>query len=343
MTELPEIEGGQRNGIESVLRVVDCLAGGEVEVVGEIVEEEQSYRIRWSVQVTERCTVNPAGPRTLAGAGGPVERLIFPGLLAATALTVLSVTFWLPEGRRREFLREAALVISAALLYFLIRGATEGRAAEAVARALDLQDLERALGLAFEADLQALIIDHDRLVDLANAVYIGLHWPVIAAIAIWLHAQDLTRYRNYRNAMMLSGLVGLIIFAMWPMAPPRLADPELIDTVVERSNAYRLMQPPQLTNQYAAMPSLHLGWNLLMAIALVRESKHIALQLVGWATPVVMLFAMVATANHFVLDGLAGAMIVVLALGTVEVLFPRIREMRAQRGLTGNAEVIEED
>ena len=230
-------------------------------------------------------------------------------------------------------MREAALVISAAFLYFLIRGATEGRAAEAIARALALQDLERALGLAVEADLQALIIDHDRLVDLANAVYIGLHWPVIAAIAIWLHAQDLTRYRNYRNAMMLSGLVGLIIFAMWPMAPPRLADPELIDTVVERSNAYRLMQPPQLTNQYAAMPSLHLGWNLLMAIALVRESRHVVLHIVGWLTPVVMLLAMVTTANHFLLDGVAGAAIVVVALLVVELLFPWIRGRYGRRGV----------
>jgi len=262
-----------------------------------------------------------------------MERFIFLGLLAATALTVLGVTFWLPEGRRREFLREAALVISAAFLYFLIRGATEGRAAEAIARALALQDLERALGLAVEADLQALIIDHDRLVDLANAVYIGLHWPVIAAIAIWLHARDVTRYRNYRNAMMLSGLIGLIIFATWPMAPPRLADPELIDTVVERSNAYRLMQPPQLTNQYAAMPSLHLGWNLLMAIALVRESRHVALHVVGWLTPVVMLLAMVMTANHYLLDGFAGAAIVVVALVVVELLFPWIRGRCERRGV----------
>ena len=261
-----------------------------------------------------------------------MERLIFLGLLAATTLTVLAVTFWLPEGRRREFLLEAALVISVYFLYFLIRGATEGRAEEAVGRALALQDLEAALGLAFEADLQALIIDHDRLVDLANAIYIGLHWPVIAVIAIWLHAQHPRSYLHYRNAMMLSGLVGLIIFAMWPVAPPRLADPELIDTVVDRSNAYRVMQPPQLTNQYAAMPSLHLGWNMLMAIALVRESRHVVLHMVGWLTPPMMLLAMIMTANHFVLDGVAGAVLIVASLLAVEWLVPRIRGMRERRG-----------
>ena len=93
-----------------------------------------------------------------------MEQLIFPGLLAVTALTVLGVTFWLPEGRRRGFLREAAIMVSAFFVYFLIRGATEGRADEAIDRAMALHDLEGALGLAVEDELQALIIDHDRLV-----------------------------------------------------------------------------------------------------------------------------------------------------------------------------------
>ena len=263
-----------------------------------------------------------------------MERLIFLALVAATALTVLGVTFRLPSGRRREFLLEAALVISAFFLYFLIRGATEGRAEEAINRALALEELERSLGLLVEAELQALIIDHDWLVDLANATYIGLHWPLISATAIWLHAQHPRRYLDYRNAMLLSGLIGLIVFATLPVAPPRLADPELIDTVVERSNAYRLMQPPQLTNQYAAMPSLHLGWNLLMGIALVRESSRRALHLVGWLTPLVMLLAMILTANHYLLDGIAGATVAIVALLAVELSpspFEWLRRWRTAR------------
>lgn len=280
---------------------------------------------------------------TLADAGGPVERLIFLALLAATALTVLIFTLRLHPRRRLEFLREAAVVISAYFLYFLIRSVTEGRADEAIERALALQDLERSLGIAIEGDLQALIIDHDWLVDLANGVYIGLHWPLIAAIALWLYHEHTERYFTYRNAVLLSGLVGLIIFATLPVAPPRLADPELIDTVVERSNAYRVMQPPALTNQYAAMPSLHLGWNLLMSIALIRESKHLLLQVTGWATPVLMLLAMTVTANHYLLDGVVGAVIVVAALLALESLFPWIRAMREQRRPVATVPVSDDD
>lgn len=272
-----------------------------------------------------------------------MERLIFLALLAATALIVLGVAVRLPEGRRRGFLREAALVISAFFLYFLIRGATEGRAEEAIGRALALRDLERSLGLLVEADLQAVIIDHDWLVDLANAAYIGLHWPLISVIAIWLLARHPRRYLGYRNAMLLSGLIGLIVFATLPVAPPRLADPELIDTVVERSNAYRLMQPPQLTNQYAAMPSLHFGWNLLMGIALVRESRHRALHLVGWLTPVVMMFAMVVTANHYLLDAAAGAAVVLVALLAVEVVPSPSSWLRRWRTARLTGPLIESD
>ena len=168
--------------------------------------------------------------------------------------------------------------------------------------------------------------------DLANAIYIGLYWPMIAAIAIWLLTQHRDRYFDYRNAMLLSGLIGLVVFATLPVAPPRLTDPEFVDTVVERSNVYRLMQPPQLTNQYAAMPSLHLGWNLLMAIALIRESRHVLLHVVGWLTPVLMLLAMIMTANHYLLDGVAGAVIVVIALIVVERVRLRTKGSAAEGG-----------
>jgi hypothetical protein len=272
-----------------------------------------------------------------------VERIIFFGLLVVAALTVLGFTLRLHPTRRLAFLREAVIIISAYFIYFLIRSLTEGRADEAIQRALALEDVERWLGIGVEAAVQGLIIEHDWLVALANWIYIGLHWPLIAAIALWLYHEHTERYFTYRNAILLSGLVGLIIFATLPMAPPRLADPELIDTVVERSNSYRLMQPPALTNQYAAMPSLHLGWNLLMSIALVRESRHVLLQVIGWGTPVLMFLAMVMTANHYVLDGVAGAAIVVVALLAIDRLFPWIRAWRAQRGLTVNLQVIEED
>jgi hypothetical protein len=147
-------------------------------------------------------------------------------------------------------------------------------------------------------------------VTLFNWIYIWGHWPVIIAVGVYLfrfHRQD---YRLLRNAMFLSGFIGFAFFAFFPVAPPRLVDPDLIDTVTLHSNAYRALQPPGLTNQYAAFPSLHFGWNLLVGFALWRVSTRVLLRLLAVAGPTAMGIAVVATANHFVLDLAGGAVIV---------------------------------
>ena len=75
--------------------------------------------------------------------------------------------------------------------------------------------------------------------------------------------------------MFLSGAIGFLFFALLPVAPPRLADPSLIDTVTLHSEAYRALQPPGLTNQYAAFPSLHFGWNLLVGFAVWGATRNV--------------------------------------------------------------------
>ena len=97
------------------------------------------------------------------------------------------------------------------------------------------------------------------------------------------------------------------------MAPPRFLD-GFVDTVTLNSNAYRVLQPPSLTNQYAAMPSLHVGWNLLMGIALYRHATARPVKLFGVLMPVAMYAATVLTANHFLLDGLAGSAVALTGL-----------------------------
>jgi hypothetical protein len=172
----------------------------------------------------------------------------------------------------------------------------------------------RALGLFIEPSLQAAILDERWLVDVANWVYVWGHWPVIAGVGVWLYRSRSERYRLVRNALLISGAIGLVIFAAFPVAPPRLADIGVVDTVAEHSNFYRVLQPPPLTNQYAALPSLHFGWNLLIGIALMRESTHRAGRLVGAALPLAMLAAVVLTANHYLVDTLAGGAIALIGL-----------------------------
>jgi hypothetical protein len=98
--------------------------------------------------------------------------------------------------------------------------------------------------------------------------------------------------------------------------PPtvRLLDVGPVGTVSERSHAYRVQQPPSLVNQYAAMPSFHAGWDLLMGIALVREGRTLLTRVVGCVLPVAMALAVVVTANHDILDVVAGTWIVAVSL-----------------------------
>jgi PAP2 superfamily len=87
-------------------------------------------------------------------------------------------------------------------------------------------------------------------VTLANWVHIWGHWPVIAAVAIALYRWNRPGYALLRNAVFISGAIGFLFFALLPVAPPRLLEVGLVDTVLERSTAYRALQPPELTNQY---------------------------------------------------------------------------------------------
>ena len=216
--------------------------------------------------------------------------------------------------RRFPFLREVAGVLAAYFAYFAVRGATEGDVELAMEHAKLVQRFERGLGLFIEPQLQAAILSERWLVDLVNWVYVWGHWPVIAAVAIWLYRSSPKRYRLTRNAFLISGAIGLVIFTTFPVAPPRLADMGLVDTVVQRSNFYHVLQPPSLTNQFAAVPSLHFGWSLLIGIALFRESRHPLGRAIGVLLPVAMLAAVVLTANHYLVDTVAGGTIALIGL-----------------------------
>ncbi|HEC11041.1 MAG TPA: phosphatase PAP2 family protein [Acidimicrobiales bacterium] len=213
-----------------------------------------------------------------------------------------------------DLVKQVLLMVGAALLYFAVRGLSEGRVGVAIRHGHDILRLESRLGLDWERGLQSLIIDHHVLVTLANWIYIYGHWPVIAATLVWLFHCHRRNYLLLRNAMFVSGAIGLVIFATYPVAPPRLLDIGLQDTVTTFSTSYRALQPPALINKYAALPSLHLGWNLLVGITVFRTDRRTALRLFAVIGPILMAWAVVATANHYVLDAVVGAVVALIGL-----------------------------
>ena len=215
---------------------------------------------------------------------------------------------------RSGLLREMALVIFAYFAYFAVRGLTVGSEAQAVANAEKVVGFERAIGLFREPAMQRAILDDRWLVNVMNWMYVWGHWPLIILVAAWLFLNLPPTYRLYRNAFVISGAIGILIFALFPVAPPRLADVDIVDTVTLHSNSYRVLQPPGLVNQFAAVPSLHFGWNLLIGIVLFTRGSSVLARAAGIAVPPVMFLAIVLTANHYIIDAVLGGMVALTGL-----------------------------
>lgn len=219
------------------------------------------------------------------------------------------------SSRKGQVVREVAVITVAIVLYFGVRGLMTTRVDVAFRNALYIVDLERALGVFVEPGLQRSVTEHSWLVEVLGYIYIYGHWPVLLTTLLWLLVRHRDAYRRFRNAMLISGGAGLVIFALFPVAPPRFLPMfGFVDTVTERTSAYRVLQPPAFVNQYAAVPSLHFGWNLLMGIAVAALGGHWIIRLFGWVMPLLMLAAIVLTANHYLFDGLVGGALALLGL-----------------------------
>jgi PAP2 superfamily len=246
-------------------------------------------------------------------------------------MTSSAVDRRLVPGRYAAALRELGIFAVAYLVYFGVRAITEGTTATAMQNAMDLIRVERRLGIAWEGAVQHAIVGSGALVDAANAVYMYGHWPVIIVTGVLLFRHRRQHYYRLRNAVLLTGLVGLVVFALYPVAPPRLTDLPLVDTVTRNAEGYRQVLPRSLVNEYAAMPSFHAGWNVLLGIVVFRATRHPLLRALAVVGPATMVVAVVATANHFVIDVVAGIAVV---LGGLLVL-RGVDRRRARRTLVG--------
>ncbi|HYM15656.1 MAG TPA: phosphatase PAP2 family protein [Dehalococcoidia bacterium] len=222
--------------------------------------------------------------------------------------------------RNWRHLFELAFIVPAYIAYQFVRGAVRGQAGTAFENASRLIHIEKQLGIFHEAFLQQAILGKAWVVDAFNYLYIWGHLPVIIAVAVWLYVARRDRYALFRNAFLISGLIALIGFGTVPLAPPRYM-PEFgfTDTIVH-AQSYYAFQNPKIVNQYAAMPSLHFGWDLLVAIAIYYNARSRWMRVVAAIMPVAMLGGIVLTANHYFLDAAAGALVAMMGLGIAVML-----------------------
>jgi hypothetical protein len=233
-----------------------------------------------------------------------------------------------PRARSFSFLRrprgrwvglhEFAIFAAAYLTYFGVRALTEGKVPEALANAGRIAHVERLAGVDWEGAAQSAILGHDALVRLANWVYIFGHWPLLLLSGVLLFRYRRREYFLLRDVCLISGAIGLIIFALFPVAPPRLAGGGVVDTITHYAGGYRTVLPASLVNEYAAMPSFHAGWSVLLGIVVFRASSRWPLRASAVLIPASMVVAVVVTANHFVLDVFVGTAIVLATLLVID-------------------------
>jgi hypothetical protein len=211
---------------------------------------------------------------------------------------------------------EIGLVALAFLLYFIVRGLVVDRSDEALANAQDIIELERSLGIFWEPRLQEMVLDHRWLVQASNFVYFWLDFPLIVGVGLWMYFCKRHEYTVARDALLLSGAISLVIYNVYPVMPPRLLPTgEFVGTIEKYSDlSYQAQSMQAFVNPYAAVPSLHFGWAVFIGGAMVLTMRNPLLRAVGFALPWLQLAAIVFTANHYIVDALAGLVVCIVGL-----------------------------
>jgi len=220
--------------------------------------------------------------------------------------------------RFRFVARELVLWLGLYPVYLAIRGLSIDSYGTALANAHDLISVERSLSLFHEAAVQdALSAFHGLL----STYYMLGFGPVVAATLIWLAFTRPELYRGMRTALFVSLGLAAVSYALLPMAPPRLVpDIGIADTVGlaagHDTGSFGGVVP---FNPYAAMPSMHVGWSLLVGIFGFRALRGNPLRWIFALHPVVMAVAVTATGNHYFLDSAAGVAVVLSALMAIRL------------------------
>lgn len=238
---------------------------------------------------------------------------------------------WLPNGPR-DFAFQTVLWLSFVFAYQVIQAGAGRDRSQALTNGLRVLGLERDLGhRLLELRIQEIALDSPALHLLTTLVYRTSEFVVIALALLWVYLRRNTAFRRLRNTLIVTSLLALVAFYAFPAAPPRtFAFLGFVDTVrgssgTASSRGFELLP----SDQYAAMPSLHSADALIIGVGLALLVRSPIAKLAWFAWPLVVWFSVLATANHFWLDVVAGivlagvgAFVVATAHGAHEALVP---------------------
>ena len=237
---------------------------------------------------------------------------------AASVLKKLRPSWW------KGGIREITLFLVVYTAYSLTQDALPDRALLAFHNTYNVIDFETRLKFFWELNIQSWFLRSDFLVQLVNSLYTLLFFPVLISFGVWAYKYHRPQYLIARNSIFISAVIAFPVFAFYPVAPPRLlSNLGFVDTLAKYMNLKTSSMPTHLVNQYAAMPSLHMCWALLIGIATIHIAKTWWLKMVGILLPLLMFVTIVATANHFILDAIVGAAVAGLSYA-LALLFAKL-------------------
>jgi hypothetical protein len=229
---------------------------------------------------------------------------------AGTPVSRRSARPWWVRG-----LYELGLLAGLYAVYMLGRAAIGVEVGAAHARGHQIMSLESTLHVDVERPFNEIVSALPAVGLLFAYIYATLHYVVTPVALGWTALRHRSGYATARNGLLLATGLGLVMYWLLPTAPPRLLDIGLVDTMArfsdlgwwgEAASAPRGMEA--LSNQYAAMPSLHVGWAVWVALCLSRHARTPFVRRAAWAYPALMAAVVIGTANHYLLDVLAGVL-----------------------------------
>jgi hypothetical protein len=198
--------------------------------------------------------------------------------------------------------------------YAVSRALVDQAPAQAVDNGWALLRAERLLGLDVERTAIDWLVRSTWLSVAASYAYATLHYVVTPAVLVWLYARRPAHYRPARSILVAATCLALLCYWLVPTAPPRLLSPQFVDVLASTSHwgwwgtaASAPRGLGSLTNQYAALPSMHVGWAVWSGVALAALARRRVVRVSGAAYPLLITVVVVVTGNHYVLDALAGA------------------------------------
>lgn len=237
------------------------------------------------------------------------------------------------KSAQRRWPIEIALFAGMLLIYQASRALVIGDESVALKNAFEIIDVEKVFGLHFESSIQGWMLENLHLTQVLNQFYVWAHLPVTGLFFVWLYRRRRSVYPFVRNAFFVANLLALTVFVAFPVAPPRMLNGEgFVDTLSIISGID--LHQGNLSgwfNPYAAVPSMHFGYALMVGVIAAILAKHYVVKLVVLMYPALVFITIVGTANHYVFDALAGGVVMLAAFALTWFVTRRIAARQYRR------------